>query len=361
MTIQKRLTIYVVTLLFACGAIIIGTIYLIMPLYLDISHHASELAQLQTLALIIIVSGALIIVSALICAVLMAVYITRSVVPPIKMLGKLAKEIREGNLDSRVDYNQSDEFQLVFHEIDAMRERLKNSLIENAAIEDNRREMITSLTHDIKTPVTSICAYAESLRDGIAQTPETQQRYVETILEKAHLVNSLVNDLFVFSKLETCQESLDLEEVNAAEFLRSVFGEASKNDAYSLTYEPSDLENETLMINDVAFTRVIQNITQNSINHAAAERVMIRVSANKQGYNVIIRITDNGIGIDEEACEHVFDRFYRADRSRSSSGSGLGLSICMHLISGMNGKIWARSRKSEGFTICISLPLVNDR
>ena len=361
MTIQKRLFVYIASLLLGCCAIIAGAIYLIFPLFNGLSEQITVLSALKGIIVVIVTSGALIILCALICAFTMAAFVSRSVVPPLKSLVKLAEEIREGNLDCRIEYAKGDEFEQVFREFDAMREKLRNSLAETADMEENRREMIASLAHDIKTPMTSICAYAEGLRDGIAQSAETRLRYAETILEKARLVDSLVNDLFLFSKLDIRQDSLILQEVNTADFLRAAFEEAAKNEAYSLTYESDGLDNETIMINAGAFTRVIQNITQNSICHSHAERIIICVKAVKYNTNVLIKITDNGIGVDDDVCERVFDRFYRGDKSRAGSGSGLGLSICRRLILEMNGKIWARSGNTEGFTVYISLPFVNSR
>ena len=357
MSIRNRLLVYIVSLFFVCGAVIAGSIYLILPLYTGLIQPAAVMDTLKGIIIVIVIAGSLIILYALICAIMMAVFVARSVVPPLNALVKLAEEIREGNLDYHIEYAKGDEFESVFREFDAMRKKLKRSLTETAEVNDNRKEMIASLAHDIKTPVTSICAYAEGLRDGIAQTAEARARYTETILEKARLVDSLVNDLFIFSKLDIRQDSLALQEVNAADFLKALFEEAAKNEAYKLTYEPAGLENEIIMINPTAFARVIQNITQNSVYHSNAGSIIIRVSARIQDNNVLVKITDNGVGVDAEECEHVFDRFYQSDRSRSGSGSGLGLTICRRLIEGMNGKIWARSGRGEGFTVCITLPV----
>jgi len=359
MSIQKKLIVYIVSLLFACGAVIAGAMYLIYPLYSGISHQAALLSSLNGIIFVITVSGGFVLLCTVIYAFVMAALVTRNVTPPLKLLVTLAEEIRKGNLDCRVEYVKGDEFEPVFREFDSMREKLKNSLAETAAMEENRREMIACLAHDIKTPVTSICAYAEGLRDGIAQGPETRLRYVETILEKARLVDNLVNDLFLFSKLDVRQDSLTLQEVNAAGFFSGVFEEAAKNDLYTLDCEINGLDNETVMINETAFTRVIQNITQNSVCHSGVDNVSIRVTVQKNGGKILIRIADNGAGMDQGLCEHVFDRFYRADKSRAGSGSGLGLPICRRLILAMKGKIWARSGIAEGFAICISLPVEN--
>ena len=357
MSIRNRLIAYIVSLLFVCGAIIVGSIYIIRPLYTGLVQQAAVMNALKGIIVVIIISGSLILLCALICAVMMVIFVSRSVVPQLSALVKLAEEIREGNLDCHTEYARGDEFEPVFREFDTMRRKLKRSLTDAAAMDDNRKEMIASLAHDIKTPVTSICAYAEGLKDNIAQTAEARMHYAETILEKARLVDSLVNDLFIFSKLDIRQDSLDLQEVNAAVFFRSAFEEAAVNEVYTLTYESGDFENVTVMVNPTAFTRVIQNITHNSVCHSGVENVIIRVSARIQDSNVLIRITDNGHGVEDDVCEHVFDRFYRSDKSRSNTGSGLGLTICRRLIQAMNGKIWARSGRSEGFTICISLPI----
>jgi signal transduction histidine kinase len=360
MSIQKSLTVYITSMLFVCGAVTGGAIYLIVPLYAGLRRQAAALSALNGVIIVILIAGALIILCALICAFVMAALIARGVVPPLKALAGFAEELREGNLDCRIEYARGNEFEPVFREFDAMREKLKNSLTEAAAREESRREMIASLAHDIKTPVTSICAYAEGLKDGIAEAPDTRLRYAETILQKARMVDSLVNDLFLFSKLDIRQDSLALQEVNAADFLRLTFEAAAKTGAYALNLDldSNSLENKHIMINKTAFERVVQNITQNSVCHARAERVIIDVTARKHEDSALIKITDNGPGVSEEIREHVFDRFYMADKSRSGTGSGLGLTICRRLIQAMNGKIWARSGEAEGFTICISLPLI---
>ncbi|MDR1558802.1 MAG: HAMP domain-containing histidine kinase [Clostridiales bacterium] len=357
MSIQKRLIVYFISLLFICGAIIGGVIYLIVPLYTGLREQSAALSALNIIIILILISGALIILCALIYSIATAALVARGVVPPLKALVKLAGEIREGNLDCRVEYVGGDEFEPVFREFDSMREKLRRSLREAADYEENRREMIASLAHDIKTPVTSIRAYAEGLKDGIAKTPEARLRYVETILEKAWMVDGLTNDLFLFSKLDIRQDSLVLEPVSTKDYLRSAFDEAARNGAYTLTYESEGIADENIMINKMAFARVLQNITQNSVGHSRVSNVVIQVYARKRDDKVIIRIADNGVGADDDVCERVFERFYQGDKSRSGSGSGLGLTICRRLIEAMNGKIWARSGAGGGFTVYISLPL----
>jgi signal transduction histidine kinase len=283
----------------------------------------------------------------------MATLVAKSVLPPLRALRTLAAEIESGNLDTRAEHHHADEFLPVFAEFDAMREKLKDTLIKTAAIEENRRVMIAGLAHDIKTPITAICAYAEALRDGIADTPETRLHYAETILQKARLVDSLVGDLFFSSKLDLRQTSLELEIVEASAFLKEVFANTAKSEAIPLTFESA--ATGRIRINRIAFARVIQNIIQNSIHHARADDLHVKATAREQEARVIVKVTDNGTGLPKEKCERVFDWFYRADPARGGTGSGLGLSICKRLIEGMNGKIWARGE--NGFSVYISLPL----
>jgi signal transduction histidine kinase len=283
------------------------------------------------------------------------------VLTPLNLLYKLMNEVKNGNLDCPVLYPNKDEFGKVFIEFDEMRLRLKMSLEKLAEQEAVRKEMVVSIAHDIKTPVTAISGHAEGLLDGIANTPEKQKKYLETILQKAKAVDGMVNDLFFFSKLDLKQILFTLQKVNAADYFISVYDEllVGQDDVLFKTDIQID-SGKKIVVDPLQFKRVLQNTFTNSLKYRSEEKLTIHLSLYENNNRVIAKIADNGIGVSDEECEKLFLRFFRSDRARSSQGSGLGLSISKQIVEAMDGLIWARRNETKGISIYISLPEAGD-
>lgn len=357
MSIKTKLFISIAGLVALSSAVIFVSSYVAVN-YSDrynqiivTSRYIGGMFNIFLIALIVIV------VFMMIAMVVMGFLLINSVLAPLNLLYKMANEIKNGNLDYPVDYPNKDEFGKVFLEFDEMRVKLKSSLEKLVEQETVRKEMVVSIAHDIKTPVTAISGHAEGLLDGVANTPEKQAKYLNTILQKAKAVDGLVNDLFFFSKLDLKQVPFHIEPINAIDYFKSVYDEllvGQKDVVFEAQFSINPPQK--IAIDPFQFKRVLQNIYINSLKYCSDNGVRITLNIHENDYNIIAKISDNGIGVPAEECEKLFLRFYRSDRARSSQGSGLGLSISKQIVEAMGGKIWARCNDDNGISIYISLP-----
>jgi signal transduction histidine kinase len=281
---------------------------------------------------------------------------------PINHLRKAATEISGGNLDFPIVEEGDQEIRELCRDLELMRLKLKDSIHTQLKYEENRKMLISSISHDLKTPVTSIKGYVEGIMDGIANTPEKEERYLKTIYTKAQLVDDMIEDLLLYAKLDLNQLPFDFERTEITEYLQDFVREnepeCSKN-GIRISLQTELSQAYTIQLDQARFRRVLTNILDNS-------RKYIRADSQKNGYiqislretlsSIIIELRDNGTGISEKDLPHIFDRFYRSDMSRGEiKGSGLGLAIAKQIVEGHNGRIWALTHAQEGTSILISL------
>lgn len=273
--------------------------------------------------------------------------LSMSVQKPIKELRQAADNIKDGNLDFEILGSDYAEFDELCRGFDDMRMELKRSREREKALSEGRVMLIANISHDLKTPITSIKGYIEGIRDGVADTPEKLEKYLDTIYKKAVIIEDMVKNLSdssqaMVSKLKLCCTECDLNM-----FLQDVL------DEYKPELEKNDMElvcdfaGEPLYVNidsDRMF-RVIANIIDNAIKYKKAGRGYISVTTASEHDGAIISIADKGIGIDSGEIEAVFDEFYRVDYARNSSikGNGLGLGIARQIINAHGGRIWLKS------------------
>lgn len=288
---------------------------------------------------------------------------TNGITRPITQLKICTNEITNGNLDYEMEYDSTNEFGLLIKDYDQMRLRLKESMRQRELLEQQRKEMIAGFSHDLRTPLTSIKGYVEGLMDGIASTPEKEQEYLKTIYTTANDMDNLVSELFLFSKLDVDKVTLERENVAIvnymADFCEDEKFELEKSNMI-MTFHVSCDRMTTISVDRQKFARVILNILSNSVKYKKPEQAgHVNVSISKNEKYVLIKIADDGIGIDEESLPHVFETFYRADPARTNvrEGSGLGLSICKKIIDLHDGNIWATGKPGVGMTVTIALPL----
>ncbi|GAA0343188.1 hypothetical protein GCM10008967_37030 [Bacillus carboniphilus] len=215
--------------------------------------------------------------------------------------------------------------------------------------------MIASISHDLKTPITSIKGYVEGIQDGVADTPEKMERYIQTIHTKANELDHLIEELFLFSKLDVSAVPFHFEKVDLRTFVQFYIDELKDEleraevevqiqDDGGDFYTKADREH---------LRRVFANVIQNAVNHLDKDEKRISIGLVRKSEYVMVSIKDNGKGISEDALPYIFDRFYRADQSRQAStgGSGLGLAIVKRIMEEHGGETWAKSRLGEGTTI----------
>ena len=303
-------------------------------------------------------------VIAAVMVTLMSLYLTRFVFKRIlRALGILTdgvRQIRDGNLDYRIRYPDSDEFTPVCDDFNQMAGHLMAAAETKARDEQSRRELIAGISHDLRTPLTSIKAYIEGLEQGIAATPEARKRYIDTIKNKAGDLEHIIEQLFLFSKLDTGGSPYRIERADlgavVSEVVSGISGEYGER-GLDIQTRISDTD---LFVNmDAMQTRyVLINIFENSLKYKHKERGRVIVEARRDGGEAALSATDDGPGVPEDALPKLMDLFYTNDGARSNpgKGSGLGLAIVAKIIKQFGGKITADNAPGGGLKIEIRLP-----
>lgn len=296
--------------------------------------------------------------------IILVTFISRGILVPLDKLRRATHEIRDGNLDYRVDYDGKNELGGVCADFDEMRLRLRDSVESQQRYEDNRKELLAGISHDLGTPLTAIKGYVSGLIDGIADTPEKQAHYLKTIYSTACDMDNLVSELFTFSKLDLDRIPFYFEQVDLVGFFEDCCDELQPKFATQETAIQFDNQcgaSAYSSVDRVQMKRAVMNIINNCVKYKRPGLCAIRITLRMDGPNIRIEIADNGMGVSEEDLTKIFDSFYRTDRARTnvSSGSGLGLAITKQIIDRHSGRIWATGSIGKGLTICILLPTVN--
>jgi len=285
--------------------------------------------------------------------------LSRAIVKPLRNLQEAAAEISRGNLDNQIAEEGDEEIQELCRDLEVMRLKLKELIHTQLKYEDNRKMLVSSISHDLKTPVTTIKGYIEGILDGVANTPEKKTKYLQTAYQKAIQVDQMIDDLLLYSRLDLKQMPFNFEKIDLEKFITD-FVEESEPEMEQRQIRLSlnvDLSGTKIVsLDQEKMRRVLTNILDNSIKYMDKAFKEIRIMLREASTNVLIEIRDNGSGINKRDLPHIFDRFYRADSSRSQiKGTGLGLAIAKQIIEGHGGRIWAVSHGSEGTSILISL------
>lgn len=288
------------------------------------------------------------------------VWIYRSILNPIETLKKATRNIRDGNLDFEVEIEDNDEIGELCADFEEMRIRLKESTEEKVVFDSQNRELISNISHDLKTPITAVKGYVEGLLDGVADTPEKQEKYLRTIYTKANEMDRLINELSFYSKIDTNRIPYAFNKINVREYFDDCIedlGLELQQEQVALTYH-NQVATDVMVIADAEqMKRVINNIVGNSIKYMDKPDKCIDIRVLDVGDFVQVEIEDNGRGIAAKDLPCIFDRFYRTDTSRNSSkgGSGIGLSIVHKIMEDHGGKVWATSKEFIGTTMCFVL------
>jgi signal transduction histidine kinase len=287
---------------------------------------------------------------------------SRGMLTPISRLKVAAVKISEGDLDFGIAEEGEDEVRELCRTLELMRLKLKESIYLQQKYDENRNFLVSSISHDLKTPVTSIKGYIEGIIDGVAKTPEKMEEYLETARSKAVLVNSMIDDLILYSKLDLNQLHYHFQNTDLVNYFEDCAAE------YRYEFEQANMILELIneldapvmvLMDRERLKRVIQNILGNSLKYLEKANGRVAIILRETRTSAIIEIKDNGKGIPEKDLPHIFERFYRVDPSRTNAdGSGLGLAIAKQIVEGHEGKIWARSIAGEGTRMMISLKKV---
>ena len=288
-------------------------------------------------------------------------WLYQSIVRPLNKLKTAAENIKDGNLNFSVAAETDDEIGEVCVAFEEMRLKLKGQIERNIQYEKESKELISNISHDLKTPMTAIKGYIEGIMDGVADTEEKRDRYIRTIYNKVNDMNSLIEELFLYAKLDSNSVTYSFAKVNVDAYFQDCVEEISldlESQGVDFGYF-NYADRDTVIIADPEqLKRVVNNIIGNSVKYASPDRkLMISLRIMEEAEFVKIEIEDNGKGIARNEVPLIFDRCYRTDASRNSSkgGSGLGLSIAKKIIEEHGGKIWAVSTEGVGTTMCFVL------
>ena len=286
-------------------------------------------------------------------ATMLTIWMYTSMINPIKKLQTAAQNIKDGNLDFSVESDSKDEIGELCRSFEEMRLRLKDNAEEKIEGEKENKTLISNIAHDLKTPITAVKGYAEGLMDGVADTPEKRDKYIRTIYNKANEMDTLLNELTLYAKIDTNRIPYNFAKINVSEYFNDCVEEIgldleTKN--IRLAYFNYVDENVLIIADPEQLRRVIHNIIGNSIKYLDKQQGFINIRIKDVGDFIQVEIEDNGRGISARDLPYIFDRFYRADASRNSAtgGSGIGLSIVKKIIEDHGGKIWATSKESIG-------------
>lgn len=287
-------------------------------------------------------------------------FVFKRIMHPVDTLVYGVRQIRDGNLDYRIDYKAKDEFAPVCADFNEMAERLSDMVEHRVRDEENRKELIAGISHDLRTPLTSIKAYLEGLEQGVASTPELQQKYVDTIKMKTDDLAHIINQLFLFSKLDLGEYPLRLETVNLGRYLEDLADAlreeyAQKGLTLTCVPLPSSLN---VRLDVVQMKQVITNVLENSLKYCG-EAAEVRLGLEEVDGMARVTLADNGPGVAEGQLEKIFDVFYRGDKARAKpeKGSGLGLAISRKVMERFGGSICAKNAPEGGLVTVLTLPL----
>jgi len=271
-------------------------------------------------------------------------------------------EITIGNLGYRLNHEMGNEFDAVGANFNEMATRLQTMVEQRQIDEKNRKELIAGISHDLRTPLTAIRTYAEGIELEMATTPAVQAKYLTTIKDKTNDIEQIINQLFLFSKLDIGEFPLKLDKYRAGAWLEDFVTTVS--DEYQnkgLTVTLGQNVNEAFfLIDSIQLKNVMINLLENSVKYGKIPNSEILVTAQQVNNDIIITLTDNGPGVPNTDLAYLFDVFYRSDKARTNpgQGSGLGLAIAAKMIQRMDGEITAKNAETGGLQMTIKLPVV---
>ena len=296
--------------------------------------------------------AAIIIVILVVTAAILMLWIYAGISVPLNKLRNATHKIAEGNLNFTMEVTGEDEISDLCRDFEEMRKRLLESTEQKLEYDQESKELISNISHDLKTPLTAIKGYVEGIMDGVADTPEKMDRYIRTIYNKTNDMDRLINELNFYSKIEANRIPYTFSKINVKDYFEDCVEEMGielESKGFAFSYK-NEVEDDVEVIADAEqIKRVINNIISNSVKYMDKSDPKIDIRVKDVGDFVQIEIEDNGRGIGTKELPNIFERVYRADASRhSAGGSGIGLSIVKKIIEDHGGKIWASSTLGKG-------------
>ncbi len=302
---------------------------------------------------------ALIIVTMVVFFMILILLINKFIFDPIFAMKRAAEQIKSGNLNYPIVYNADNEIGEFCIEFDKMRIRLRDTILEQNEFEKRRKRLLASITHDLRTPLTSIKGYVEAIQDGIVKDQTTYEKYLNTIGEKADILNHLIDDLSVFTKQALGEFTLNIERLNSGQILSSYFDhkiEDFRESPVQLNLFKPFIAS-FISVDPYRFNQILENLIGNAHKYA---RTKIDVRTKVVNYHLQISISDDGEGIPTDMLQNIFDPFFMVNKvkdQKEKRGSGLGLAIVKQLTERHGGQISVNSIIGQGTTFILDFPL----
>ena len=323
----------------------------------DVTSTLEDLIQYRYSVFIILI---LFLVAIVIISAITTYILSRNIVKPLTQLENAALQIRKGNYDFKINTTAKNEIGDLSRTFEETRKQLKETEKIKRKYDNNRNELISNISHDLKTPITTIKGYIEGIIDGIPSSKEKKDKYLKTIYQNTVNMESLINELFLLSELELKELPLNFVPIDITAYLTDCVEELKfylAEKGIILKFDADYNEQEKVCADRDKIKRVILNIINNAVNYKASIDPVITIQLTEKKEEAQIEIRDNGQGIPEKSLNNIFERFYKADKARSinSSGTGLGLYIAKEIIMSHEGKIWAKSQEGKGSSIFFTL------
>jgi signal transduction histidine kinase len=319
-------------------------------------YFVSGIRTALTTSLIIYMSVAVLLILTL-TSILLTMWIGNSFFKPIDELNVAMQHIKDGNFDYILptDVKEKGEIGAMYRNYEDMRLRLKESAEEKIDREKQNKELISNISHDLKTPITAIKGYSQGLLEGVADSPDKQMKYIRIIYSKANDMNNLINELTLYSSIDNNRIPYNFVKINVADYFGDCIEEIGadlESKSIKLNYSNLTAPDTQIVADPEQIKRVVNNVVSNSVKYLGRDdgtgQIDIRILDEID--SVRVELEDNGKGIAQKDIPNIFDRFYRTDSSRNSKqgGSGIGLSIVKKIIEDHGGYIWATSHEGEG-------------
>ncbi len=274
----------------------------------------------------------------------------------LKELSEALSDVRNGNGNRRVLADPSQLLAPLVYEINDIIRSYEDRISAFQQAEETNKQLMTSLSHDLRTPLTTLIGYLDAVHKGVVSGAEREE-YIETSRRKAYELKDYIDVLFDWFKLNSDEFAIEIQRTEAAELTRNIMIDwipllEDRGIEYSIEIPEQEL---IVDLDPESYLRIINNLLQNVITHSQADTVTVLLE--KQDGSMRLSVTDNGVGIGKEDLKQIFSRLYKCDKSRSEKGSGLGLSIAYQLAEKMGGKLAAKSNLGKGAAFLLTLPL----
>jgi signal transduction histidine kinase len=349
-----------------------------------VSIMGMDRGMFEMFLLVLLAVGVAAIAVILLLSQILTKWLTAQILKPVKELDLAARRVIDGDLSTQICYNTEDEFKNTCDSFDLMQQHLKQEMEKNHAYELARTEMVSGISHDLRTPLTSVKGYIKGMLDGIANTEEKQREYLKIAYRKACDMDKLLSKLFYFSKLETGNMPFYMKKTDMAEYVTDYVEDKAleiHDGDMAISADVNGLQEVYCNIDREQMVRVLDNLVENARKYAGkcagrsaaqytdksaennagetmlnGDSLQMRLSLQKQDGKLVLDFSDNGVGVPEDKLDKIFEQFYREDESRSSEGNGLGLYVCKYIVEQHGGTI--RAYNQNGLHIEILLPEV---